>query len=72
MRRGGTMRSWDELEADLFDQRLISRVAVKEVEDGFTLEVDEVGIVLLEGFVETLQGFIFVACVRDGLSEGIW
>ena len=71
VRRTGTRRSWDELEANLPDQGLIARVGVNKVEERVILDVDEVGIVLPEGVVKILHGFIFIACVRNGLSEDI-
>src|ERR1022692_4841453 len=69
MRRNGARRSWDELEADLLDQRLISRVAVKEVEDGFALQADHVGGVVAVGGFQVFQSFVFVASAGEYPSD---
>ena len=38
----GMRRSWDELKADLLEQRLVSRVGMEKVEERFVLHLDQV------------------------------
>src|SRR5271156_2834487 len=64
-RNDGTIRSWDELEADLLEQCLVTRVGMEKVEEWFVLHLDHVRCVFAVSLLEILQGLLFVAGQGD-------